>query len=218
MLKKEKPMMTVAAIIEQAQSRWMDQHPLQVYNRAFQGSYCKYYCIFCVCLLWSFPSIFTSSPLASPQLRLHLWEESSRNSSDLYTAREWERDWICVIQLCAHDNIRKESTYTCEATVHVWWPQFQNSYEKGNFLCFFLFSKLRAITSANKISIESQFVRCAGTTSAWGELWLGVGGGRLFKILGVYWTPSRWGDGWRKTIFLFISLSLSNNSSNSAER
>lgn len=38
-------MMTVAAIIEQAQSRWMDQHPLQVYNRAFQGSYCKYYCI-----------------------------------------------------------------------------------------------------------------------------------------------------------------------------
>lgn len=45
MLKKEKPMMTVAAIIEQAQSRWMDQHPLQVYNRAFQGSYCKYYCI-----------------------------------------------------------------------------------------------------------------------------------------------------------------------------
>jgi hypothetical protein len=43
MLKKEKPMMTVAAIIEQAQNRWME-HPL-VYNRSlqFQGSYCKYY-------------------------------------------------------------------------------------------------------------------------------------------------------------------------------
>ncbi|KAG5681714.1 hypothetical protein PVAND_011124 [Polypedilum vanderplanki] len=40
MLKKEKPMMTVAAIIEQAQNRWME-HPL-VYNRSlqFQGSYC----------------------------------------------------------------------------------------------------------------------------------------------------------------------------------
>lgn len=36
-------MMTVAAIIEQAQNRWME-HPL-MYNRGlqFQGSYCKYY-------------------------------------------------------------------------------------------------------------------------------------------------------------------------------
>jgi hypothetical protein len=59
MLKKEKPMMTVAAIIEQAQSRWMDQHPLQVYNRAFQGSYCKYYCILLFVYLSS-ASIFTS--------------------------------------------------------------------------------------------------------------------------------------------------------------
>lgn len=33
--------MTVAAIIEQAQSRWMDQHTIQVLNR-FQGSYCNY--------------------------------------------------------------------------------------------------------------------------------------------------------------------------------
>lgn len=35
--------MTVAAIIEQAQNRWME-HPL-MYNRGlqFQGSYCKYY-------------------------------------------------------------------------------------------------------------------------------------------------------------------------------
>lgn len=42
MLKKDKPMMTVAAIIEQAQSRWMDQHTIQVLNR-FQGSYCNYF-------------------------------------------------------------------------------------------------------------------------------------------------------------------------------
>lgn len=41
MLKKEKPMMTVAAIIQQ-QNRWLDQHTLQAYNR-FQGSYCKYF-------------------------------------------------------------------------------------------------------------------------------------------------------------------------------
>ncbi|XP_070496291.1 protein ultraspiracle [Chironomus tepperi] len=41
MLKKEKPMMTVAAIIEQAQNRWMD-HPLVYNSRSlqFQGSYC----------------------------------------------------------------------------------------------------------------------------------------------------------------------------------
>lgn len=46
MLKKEKPMMTVAAIIEQAQNRWME-HPL-MYNRGlqFQGSYCKYFFLF----------------------------------------------------------------------------------------------------------------------------------------------------------------------------
>lgn len=44
MLKKEKPMMTVAAIIEQAQNRWMD-HPLVYNSRSlqFQGSYCKYF-------------------------------------------------------------------------------------------------------------------------------------------------------------------------------
>ena len=56
MLKKEKPMMTVAAIIEQAQNRWMDQHPLQVYNR-FQGSYCKYY--FLMIFLFTLAAIFT---------------------------------------------------------------------------------------------------------------------------------------------------------------
>lgn len=48
MLKKEKPTMTVAAIIEAQQyannHRWME-HPL-IYNRSslqFQGSYCKYF-------------------------------------------------------------------------------------------------------------------------------------------------------------------------------
>lgn len=61
MLKKEKPMMTVAAIIEQAQSRWMDQHPLQVFNRAYnQGSYCKYYCIVLFVYFSRALSIFTS--------------------------------------------------------------------------------------------------------------------------------------------------------------
>lgn len=45
-------MMTVAAIIEQAQNRWME-HPL-MYNRGlqFQGSYCKY-------LIYFFISLFT---------------------------------------------------------------------------------------------------------------------------------------------------------------
>lgn len=61
MLKKEKPMMTVAAIIEQAQNRWMDQHPLQVFNRAYnQGSYCKYYCIALFVYFSRALSIFTS--------------------------------------------------------------------------------------------------------------------------------------------------------------
>jgi hypothetical protein len=40
-------MMTVAAIIEQAQNRWMD-HSLVYNSRSlqFQGSYCKYYFLY----------------------------------------------------------------------------------------------------------------------------------------------------------------------------
>lgn len=60
MLKKEKPMMTVAAIIEQAQNRWMDQQTLQVYNRAFQGSYCKYFIILLIVILSHFYVIIHS--------------------------------------------------------------------------------------------------------------------------------------------------------------
>ena len=40
MLKKEKPMLSVAAIIEAQNRGWMDPNPLQLYNRAFPGSYC----------------------------------------------------------------------------------------------------------------------------------------------------------------------------------
>ncbi len=43
MLKKEKPMMTVAAIIEQAQNRWMENPMNWHRGLQFQGSYCKYY-------------------------------------------------------------------------------------------------------------------------------------------------------------------------------
>lgn len=43
MLKKEKPMMTVAAIIEQAQNRWMENPMSWHRGLQFQGSYCKYY-------------------------------------------------------------------------------------------------------------------------------------------------------------------------------
>ncbi|CAO1407858.1 unnamed protein product [Diamesa tonsa] len=40
MLKKEKPMLSVQAIIEAQNRGWMDPNPLQLYNRAFPGSYC----------------------------------------------------------------------------------------------------------------------------------------------------------------------------------
>lgn len=163
MLKKEKPMMTVAAIIEQAQSRWMDQHPLQVYNRAFQGSYCKYYCI--LLFVYSEARLFLHHPIHSSIARVSSCLHGVQRTLWIRArARERWKAWICVIQLCAHDNIRKNvGSYE---NVHVWWPQFHRKfvYEKGNFLFrYYFFSKWRprSITSANKISIESQFVRCA---------------------------------------------------------
>lgn len=75
MLKKEKPMMTVAAIIEQAQNRWMDQHPLQVYNR-FQGSYCKYYFL----LVFDFVYISSYFCAFTSQYATHVFNNEKRFS------------------------------------------------------------------------------------------------------------------------------------------
>ena len=79
MLKKEKPMMTVAAIIEQAQNRWME-HPL-MYNRGlqFQGSYCKYYLLlFIVYITINFDFSLSASPFLCihTRIKIYLMEKS----------------------------------------------------------------------------------------------------------------------------------------------
>lgn len=168
MLKKEKPMMTVAAIIEQAQSRWMDQHPLQVYNRAFQGSYCKYYCI--LLFVYSEALLFLHHPIPSiHRSGLLLPSRGSATSLDSCNGeREMGRAWICVIQLCAHDNIRKNVglarlAYENRTCLMPSIPTENSCMKREIFVSVLFFSnwRPRSITSANKISIESQFVRCA---------------------------------------------------------
>lgn len=164
--------MTVAAIIEQTQNRWMDQHPLQVYNRAFQGAYCKYYCI----LLFVYVHLFLHHPQRSwrySQAMLsdfHIYisyisVKRSKNSFFSFTMNEWvskrAREKLCVIQLCAHDNIRKNVHSTCDCMWRSSDALNSKIILKGKLLFFQLFySKTveRSITSANKIFIESQFL------------------------------------------------------------
>lgn len=151
MLKKEKPMMTVAAIIEQAQSRWMDQHPLQVYNRAFPGSYCKYYCIFVYVHLFlhHHHRSCTGKPcyLTSPRLLVFRLKVQRTQLSVLrwMNERASKRKIVCNPIMCTWQ-------YSQECTAHVWlcvplvWcPQFQNNIKRETFSAFFLLENRREI-------------------------------------------------------------------------
>lgn len=135
MLKKEKPMMTVAAIIEQAQSRWMDQHPLQVYNRAFQGSYCKYYCNSMFVYFGVNPFIlflFLHHPWCMSWMLLLPFFRWGFKELFRCTTTTMSRG-MCVIQLCAHDDIRMNvHMWMCG----VWCPQFQKKSIKRETFVF----------------------------------------------------------------------------------
>lgn len=143
--------MTVAAIIEQAQSRWMDQHPLQVYNRAFQGSYCKYYCILLFVYLRLFLHHRSGAPMFSWRFKELFGSARERQARRKKMCNPIMCTWQCThIRhppcecMCSSDGLNSKNARTL----------------KGKLLFLYSFFEkpsTRSITSANKISIESQF-------------------------------------------------------------